>query len=152
MAPPENIVQQYGGKLELEYNAMAYLHRYDLKKALFVPIDSGPPQAISGAFNSEITHEEEVPAEGTTDIFTHNNTIFYSATDGYDMAKMMTAKQSVVDDEHGGGIHTGKLISINVNNPAELEARVAEVPHLQWMKWDFSIYQKEDEVAFHSAW
>eukprot|EP01084_Bolivina_argentea_P161105 280469_1 len=152
MAPPENVVVQYGGKLELEYNAMAYLYRYDFKKALFVPIESGPPRTISSAFSSEITHEDKVPAGGTMDIFAPNNSIFYSAVDGYDMAKTTTAKQSVVDDEHGGGIHTGKCISINLNDSAELEARVAEMPHLQWMKWDFSIYQKEDEVAFHSAW
>ncbi len=151
MAPPENVVVQYGGKLELEYNAMAYLYRYDFKKALFVPIESGPPRTISSAFSSEITHEDKVPAGGTMDIFAPNNSIFYSAVDGYDMAKTTTAKQSVVD-EHGGGIHTGKCISINLNDSAELEARVAEMPHLQWMKWDFSIYQKEDEVAFHSAW
>ncbi len=156
MALPENVIQQYGGKLELEYNALAYLHCFDFKKALFVPIDSGPLQTLSTAFSSsEVTHKHEVPAEGTADMFTGDETIFYSAADPKHRVfdKKSSTRQSVLGDERSSdGIRIGNFISINVNDQAELESRFAEMPHLQWMNCNFSNYEMEDELAFHDAW
>ncbi len=150
MAPPEQVIQQYGGKLELEYDAPAYLYRFDFRTALFVPfgIMTTQPTLLS-AFNS--TGQENIePPETSKDDSLLSHTIYYSARDHFDdMAK--TELLPVDGGKNGGGIHNGKFISINVKDASDLQDRVAQMPR-RWMNLDFSKYIEEDKDAFHSAW
>ncbi len=151
MVPADNIIQQYGGKLELEYNSMAYLHRYDFRTALFVPIDNGPSTRpiMMSAFRSmpSSTSYEEQEGGGESDSKIEypfetdiTNTVFYSAKDGLNIAKSQ-----------------GRFISINANAVSELATRVAlHASHLKWMgsdiDHDHESNLEEDKAAFYSSW
>ncbi len=147
MAPPEEVIQQYGGKLDLEYNALAYLYHFDFKTAHFAPIGTMAP-TISSAFipTQQATTE---PPETSEDV--HSllpSTVYYSARDHFDDD---ASKTELVHVDRGSIVpRNGKFISINVNNASDLEERLAQMS--QWISFHISGYMEEDKDAFQSAW